>query len=330
MDISVLYHLQTPLDAIKGSTAITLGRTPTPDPAETRRLFHSIDRQADLLNHLVENMIYQAETEADEQGSDGEPEPFVLEELTINYAERRVTVAGCPVRLTTTEYRPLQELSNNAGRVLTQERLLRRVWGPATRTTRSSCTPSSTASPASSGTTPGVPPTFSPSPGWGTGWPRRRRSADARQVEVAHGVVHAVGRSVGLGEDGAQMLGEPRLDAGVEDGHGAPSPLCSIVLMISSFDEEKTNCSECSKVVEFMRSIISSLICEELGNTPLSSRASPQWPLSNNVSLIGTWKYIQLGYSGLSWSVVDGISDSISFLGLVDSQNSKFLLQGAC
>ena len=129
VDISVLYHLQTPLDAIKGSTAIALGRTPTPDPAETRRIFHAIDRQADLLKHLVESMIYQAETEAKEQGSDGEPEPFVLEELTINYAEHRVTVGGCPVRLTATEYRLLQELSNNAGRVLTQERLLRRVWG---------------------------------------------------------------------------------------------------------------------------------------------------------------------------------------------------------
>ena len=31
MDISVLYHLQTPLDAIKGSTAIALGGTPAPD-----------------------------------------------------------------------------------------------------------------------------------------------------------------------------------------------------------------------------------------------------------------------------------------------------------
>ena len=130
VDISVLYHLQTPLDAIKGSIAIALGRTPTPDPAETRRIFHAIDQQADLLNHLVENMIHQVETEAGEQGSDGEPEPFVLAELTINYAERRVTVAGCPVRLTATEYRLLQELSNNAGRVLTQARLLRRVWGP--------------------------------------------------------------------------------------------------------------------------------------------------------------------------------------------------------
>ena len=129
VDISVLYHLQTPMDAIKGSTAIALGRTPTPGPAETRRLFQAISRQADLLNHLVDNMIDRAETGAKEQRDDGEPEPFVLEELTINYAERRVTVAGCPVMLTATEYRLLQELSNNAGRVLTQERLLRRVWG---------------------------------------------------------------------------------------------------------------------------------------------------------------------------------------------------------
>ena len=129
VDISVLYHLQTPLDAIKGSTAIALGRTSTPDPAETRRIFHEIDRQADLLNRLIENMIHQAETEADEQESDEQPEPFVLEELTINYAERRVTVAGCPVRLTATEYRLLQELSNNAGRVLTQEQLLRADLG---------------------------------------------------------------------------------------------------------------------------------------------------------------------------------------------------------
>ena len=129
MDISALYHLQTPLDAIKGSAAIALGRTPTPDPAETRRLFHAIDRQTDLLNHLVENMIYQAKTEASEQGSDGEFEPFVLEEMTINYGERRVTVAGCPVRLTATEYRLLQELSNNAGRVMTHHQLLGRVWG---------------------------------------------------------------------------------------------------------------------------------------------------------------------------------------------------------
>ena len=65
VDISVLYHLQTPLDAIRGSKAIALSRTPKPDPAETRRIFHEIGRQTDLFNRLAENMIYQAETEAD-------------------------------------------------------------------------------------------------------------------------------------------------------------------------------------------------------------------------------------------------------------------------
>ena len=130
MDISALNHLQTPLDAIKGSIAIALGGTPTPDPDQAHRLFHAIDRQVDLLNHLVDNLINTVKTEADAAAlADEQPEPFVLDELMINYAEHRVTVAGCPVRLTATEYRLLWELSNNAGQVLTQERLLRRVWG---------------------------------------------------------------------------------------------------------------------------------------------------------------------------------------------------------
>ena len=56
-------------------------------------------------------------------------EPYALGDLTINYAERRVTVAGCPVQLTATEYKLLFELSINAGRVLTHDQLLGRVWG---------------------------------------------------------------------------------------------------------------------------------------------------------------------------------------------------------
>ena len=56
-------------------------------------------------------------------------EPFVLGELTVDYAERRVTLAGRPVQLTAIEYGLLFELSVNAGRVLTYDRLLRRVWG---------------------------------------------------------------------------------------------------------------------------------------------------------------------------------------------------------
>ena len=56
-------------------------------------------------------------------------EPYVLGELTIDYAERRVTLAGRPVQLTAIEYGLLFELSANAGRVMTYDRLLRRVWG---------------------------------------------------------------------------------------------------------------------------------------------------------------------------------------------------------
>ena len=66
--------------------------------------------------------------------------PYVLDDLTINYAERLVTVAGRPVRLTPIEYALLVQLSIHAGRVVTHHRLLNRVWGPGksrdTRTLR--------------------------------------------------------------------------------------------------------------------------------------------------------------------------------------------------
>ena len=57
------------------------------------------------------------------------PEPYAVGELTVNYAERRVSLAGRPVQLTDTEYRLLLELSANAGRALAHAELLQRVWG---------------------------------------------------------------------------------------------------------------------------------------------------------------------------------------------------------
>ena len=60
---------------------------------------------------------------------DEPPEPFRLRELAIHYEERRVTAAGRPVQLTTTEYKLLRVLSVNAGRVMTYGSLLRQVWG---------------------------------------------------------------------------------------------------------------------------------------------------------------------------------------------------------
>ena len=61
---------------------------------------------------------------------DAPAEPYVNGNLKIDYAERRVYVAGNPVQLTALEYRFLFELAVNAGRVLTHDHLLRHVWGP--------------------------------------------------------------------------------------------------------------------------------------------------------------------------------------------------------
>ena len=54
--------------------------------------------------------------------------PFTLRHLAIDYDRRQVTVAGRAVVLTATEFELLRVLSEGAGRVLTHETLLRRVW----------------------------------------------------------------------------------------------------------------------------------------------------------------------------------------------------------
>ena len=46
----------------------------------------------------------------------------------MDYAERRVSLAGRPVTLTVTEYGLLSLLSTHAGRVLTYDYLLRHLW----------------------------------------------------------------------------------------------------------------------------------------------------------------------------------------------------------
>ena len=56
-------------------------------------------------------------------------ESFVLGDLTVDYAERRVILAGRPLRLTAKEYQLLYALSVNAGRVVTYDKLLRGIWG---------------------------------------------------------------------------------------------------------------------------------------------------------------------------------------------------------
>ena len=58
----------------------------------------------------------------------GDASPFVLGDLIIDYAQRRVEISGQPVHLTPIEYEMLRVLSLNGGRAMTHEQLLRRVW----------------------------------------------------------------------------------------------------------------------------------------------------------------------------------------------------------
>lgn len=56
--------------------------------------------------------------------------PFVLGDLTVNFAERRVSLAGREVSLSATEYKILYALATNAGRPMTYQQILHQVWGP--------------------------------------------------------------------------------------------------------------------------------------------------------------------------------------------------------
>jgi two-component system KDP operon response regulator KdpE len=56
-------------------------------------------------------------------------QPFVSGDIQVDFVRRALTVRGQPVSLTGTEYRLLYHLVRNAGRIMTHEALLARVWG---------------------------------------------------------------------------------------------------------------------------------------------------------------------------------------------------------
>jgi len=61
---------------------------------------------------------------------DERPEPaFCSNELVVDFASHRVTLTGGELDLTATEYRILSYLARNAGRVLTPDQILEKVWG---------------------------------------------------------------------------------------------------------------------------------------------------------------------------------------------------------
>ena len=61
---------------------------------------------------------------------DERPEPaFQSGELGVDFASHRVTLAGDEINLTATEYGILSYLARNAGRVVTPDQILGKVWG---------------------------------------------------------------------------------------------------------------------------------------------------------------------------------------------------------
>jgi DNA-binding Lrp family transcriptional regulator len=58
-------------------------------------------------------------------------EPMTTDHFRLDFAERRATVAGADVRLTPTEWRLLEALCREPGHLVSQQDLLRAVWGPS-------------------------------------------------------------------------------------------------------------------------------------------------------------------------------------------------------
>lgn len=64
------------------------------------------------------------------EGNSSTSHAMKVGELEINYDKRLVTLAGQNIHLTPIEYRILVLLSQNAGKVLTHDFIIREIWGP--------------------------------------------------------------------------------------------------------------------------------------------------------------------------------------------------------
>lgn len=81
------------------------------------------------LNARVKALLHRASLAASHQTTPR----FTVGYLEVDFAKRRVFLGGNEVQLTQTEYRVLQYLAQNAGKVLLHEEILGRVWGPEYR-----------------------------------------------------------------------------------------------------------------------------------------------------------------------------------------------------
>ncbi len=63
------------------------------------------------------------------RGETGTTQPFVSEDLSVDFDDRRVVVHGEQVKLTPTEYKLLCYLVRNPRQTLTKDAISREVWG---------------------------------------------------------------------------------------------------------------------------------------------------------------------------------------------------------
>jgi DNA-binding response OmpR family regulator len=83
------------------------------------------------LDELLARMQVALRRQAAARAPEAAEPVFRCDELEVDIAHHRVSVAGRAVNLSRTEFRLLRELVRHAGMVLTHETLLERVWGPA-------------------------------------------------------------------------------------------------------------------------------------------------------------------------------------------------------
>ncbi len=81
----------------------------------------------------VEELLARVRTQlrrAEERPAQQMQSVFRSGPLTVNFSRRQVTLCDQEVKLTPTEYSILEQLVQNAGKVMTHQMLLHRVWGP--------------------------------------------------------------------------------------------------------------------------------------------------------------------------------------------------------
>ena len=77
----------------------------------------------------VRELVARAHAVMRRAGRSFEEKPYRDARLTVDFAAMRATLDGSRVRLTRMEFEVLAELARSAGRLVTRERLIEKVWG---------------------------------------------------------------------------------------------------------------------------------------------------------------------------------------------------------